>query len=117
MNASQREPLVPSAFVRQIDTEDGAALLDLHQNVCFSINPVGAKIWELLKQGYPATEIAARLIADYGIGELQASHDVSEFMNSLRDHHLLTYGAAKPPRLFERLRAFARYLKDLRLLE
>src|ERR1039458_8095163 len=35
--------------VRETASEDGAVLLDVEQGVCFSLNPVGLRIWELLK--------------------------------------------------------------------
>ena len=37
--------------VREVASEDGAVLLDVEQGVCFSLNPVGLKIWDLLKKG------------------------------------------------------------------
>jgi len=45
---------IPSG-VRQTASEDGAVLLDTEQGICFSLNPVGLTIWELLKQ-HPSVE-------------------------------------------------------------
>ncbi len=41
--------LLASPHVRAITTPDGAALLDIHAGTCYSLNPVGAKIWEQIQ--------------------------------------------------------------------
>ena len=43
------EDVVIAPSVRETASEDGAVLLDIEQGICFSLNPVGLKIWELLK--------------------------------------------------------------------
>src|SRR2546423_7552409 len=54
MENGKTEPVIKlSENVRETITQDGAVLLDIEQGLCFSMNPVGARIWEMLKQGYP----------------------------------------------------------------
>ena len=43
------EDIVIAPSVRETASEDGAVLLDIEQGICFSLNPVGLKIWELLE--------------------------------------------------------------------
>ena len=38
-----------SPDVRSTQSEDGAVLLDIRQGLCFSLNVVGAKVWEKLE--------------------------------------------------------------------
>ena len=42
-----RDMVIPDG-IRETVSEDGAVLLDIDQGICFSLNPVGLKIWELL---------------------------------------------------------------------
>jgi hypothetical protein len=114
MNVSKSEPLVPSAFARQIDHDDGAALLDVKQGVCFSINSVGLEIWSLLKEKHSPTQIAALLVAEYGIEQTQASEDVTEFIESLRAHHLLIAEGERPSGRFHRIIVLAQRLRGFR---
>ena len=51
------EILIPEG-IRQTTSPDGAVLLDIEQGICFSLNPVGLKIWELLKQGQSIDKVA-----------------------------------------------------------
>ena len=44
------EDIVIAPGVRETASEDGAVLLDIEQGICFSLNPVGLKIWELLEE-------------------------------------------------------------------
>lgn len=69
--------------------EDGAVLLDIKQGLCFSINPVGTRIWDLLKQGYSTEQIAAELQAQFDVPNLQLKQDISEFVGILMRENLL----------------------------
>ena len=44
--------------VRETASEDGAVHLDIEQGVCLSLNPVGLRIWELLKKRCSLDQIA-----------------------------------------------------------
>ncbi len=46
---SKAETIVIPATIRAAASDDGAVLLDIEQGVCFSLNAVGLKIWELLE--------------------------------------------------------------------
>jgi hypothetical protein len=89
MSFSNREPLLPSASVRQIDSEDGAALLDVKQGLCFSMNPVGLKIWGMLKLNQSIDQITNQLVGEFGLPEEQLRKDVFEFVENLKQNHLL----------------------------
>ena len=57
-DAITTEDVVIAPGVRETASEDGAVLLDIEQGICFSLNPVGLKIWELLKKHYSVDQIA-----------------------------------------------------------
>jgi len=102
--------------VREVTSEDGAVLLDIEQGICFSLNPVGLKIWDLLKKKSSLDQIVDALAAEFPVARDQLRSDASEFIESLRGKHLLgradETGSRKPgfiSRLLRRSR-FARTL-------
>src|ERR1700727_1965170 len=90
--------------VREVASEDGAVLLDVEQGVCFSLNPVGLKIWELLKKGCSLEQIADALGQEFSVSRPQLVSDATEFIAALEAKHLIRRpNQTKPERswLFE----------------
>jgi len=79
----------PSPSVRENNGSDGAVLLDIQQGICFSLNPVGAKIWALIKERKPTDDIIASLLKDFDVPEEQIRSDVAEFAVLLKQNGLL----------------------------
>ena len=71
--------------VREVASEDGAVLLDVEQGVCFSLNPVGLKIWELLKKGCSLDQIADALGQEFPVSRPQLLSDATEFVAALEE--------------------------------
>ena len=83
------EDIVIAPGVRETASEDGAVLLDIEQGICFSLNPVGLKIWELLKKRYSVDQIADALAQDFAVQRSQILSDVVEFLQSLEAKRLI----------------------------
>ena len=81
--------LVIAPGVREVSSEDGAVLLDLEQGVCFSLNPVGLKIWELLKKGCSLEQIADALGREFPVSRPQLVSDATEFIAALEAKQLI----------------------------
>lgn len=79
----------PSGSVRLINTEDGAALLDVRQNLCLGMTPTGAEIWGLLVQGHSADQIVDGICARFSVSYEQVYEDVQQFLINLREKGLL----------------------------
>jgi len=75
--------------VRETASEDGAVLLDVEQGICFSLNPVGLRIWELLKQRRSLDEIADALGLEFPVSRSQLLSDATEFIAALESKHLI----------------------------
>ena len=69
--------------VRETASEDGAVLLDIEQGICFSLNPVGLRIWELLKKKYSVDQIVDSLAQDFPVSRAQLISDTTEFIEAL----------------------------------
>jgi len=74
--------------VRETVNQDGAVLLDIEQGLCFSLNPVGTKIWEMIKDGRSVDEIADALENEFRLPRTQLLTDVSDFVKQLENMRL-----------------------------
>jgi hypothetical protein len=75
--------------IREAASQDGAVLLDIEQGICFSLNPVGLKIWELLKKDYSFDRIVDTLADDFEVSRSQLVSDIMEFVCALEAKHLI----------------------------
>jgi hypothetical protein len=78
-----------SDTIRRTDTPDGGILLDVHHGRMLCLNPVGAKIVELLDRGHDESRIVEELCKQYGVSEAIVRADVTEFVESLQKHQVL----------------------------
>lgn len=88
-SAATSVDLKPSAGVRNVNTQDGAVLLDIDQGLCFSMNPVAARIWEMLKMNHSVDFIVDTLANDFSVPRDQVLEDVRAFLCQLQNQHLL----------------------------
>lgn len=88
-------PGKPSQSVRHSETQDGAVLLDIRQGLCFSINPVGSRIWNMMKEEQSFDGIVDSLALEFGVPRQQIRIDVMEFATMLHKHGLLLTGAER----------------------
>ena len=103
-----REILIP-AGIRETTSQDGAVLLDIEQGICFSLNPVGLKIWELLKQGQSIDKVTDTLANEFPVSKQQILADTQEFISALEAKHLIRRPGQKQCRKswFARLMRFS----------
>jgi hypothetical protein len=75
--------------VRSTHGQDGAIVLDIRQGQMFNLNLVGSKILELLETGATESAITEKISQTFSVGKDVAETDVREFIESLKQHHLL----------------------------
>ncbi len=97
-NQITTEDMVIAPGVRETASEDGAVLLDIEQGICFSLNPVGLKIWQLLKTRHSVDEIADELAQAFPVSRSQLLSDVVEFLQSLEAKRLIHRADQTPSR-------------------
>ena len=86
-----------SDTIRRTQTVDGGILLDIHHGQMFCLNVVGAKILELMQQGYDEPRITEEISRDYQTSRDTVRADVREFIESLHQHHILNIRSADLP--------------------
>jgi hypothetical protein len=70
-------------------SQDGAVLVDVEQGLCFRLNPVGAKIWQMVKDGRSVDEIADAFEREFGVPRPQLLGDISAFLRQLERMRLI----------------------------
>ena len=86
-----------SDTIRRTQTVDGGILLDIHHGQMFCLNVLGAKILELMQQGYDESRITEEISRDYKVPRDTVRADVLEFIESLHKHHVLAIRSADVP--------------------
>ena len=78
-----------SEGIRSTHGQDGAVVLDIRQGQMFNLNFVGSRILELLETGATESAIVDEISQKFEVSRDIARSDVREFIESLKQHHLL----------------------------
>ena len=78
-----------SEGIRSTHGQDGAIVLDIRQGQMFNLNFVGSRILELLEIGVTESTIVDEISQKFEVSREIAESDVREFIESLKQHHLL----------------------------
>ena len=82
--------------IRRVSSADGGIVLDVRRGTMFQINPLGAKVLDLLDQGESFPNIANLLSAEFGVALDVVQADVNEFLDSLERHGVLDPRGPRP---------------------
>jgi hypothetical protein len=67
---------------------NGLALLNLKSNIYYSLNGVGAFIWELIQEPRSIADIRAAVLARYNVDPKRCQADVDALLKGLADNGL-----------------------------
>lgn len=102
-------PSVPSDSVREIETRDGAVLLDIQRGLCLAMTPSAILIWQMLKRAYSIDQVTDSLALQFSSeSHARIQQDVRQFIAELKDKGLLVTQETAPlsgPTLREKLLA------------
>lgn len=76
------------AHLRSIVDHDGAIILDIRNDLFFSMNPIGSYIWCRLLKGEEPDQIAKALAEETGTDIATVLVDVNEFLADLKTKQL-----------------------------
>jgi hypothetical protein len=72
-----------------------SAILNLKNSVYYGMNPVGARVWNLLKQPKSVTELRDALLEEYEVDEARCGDDLLALLETMRSEGLIeVWGAA-----------------------
>ncbi len=92
MNTNQFATWMISPEVRTTYSEDGAVLLDINKGLCYSLNPVAARIWvtiETSQGGITFDGIVGALETHFKVPRHQLGGDIDEYLSKLEDMGLV----------------------------
>ncbi len=71
------------------DLEGGAVLLNLESGVYFGLDPVGTRIWQLLREHGGLEEVLTRLLEEYEVERAQGEKDLLDLVVKLSRNGLI----------------------------
>jgi hypothetical protein len=77
-----------SPDVRSTYSEDGAVLLDIRKGLCYSLNPVAARVWSTVEaspSGIDFLGLVGVLQTHYKISRERLERDVDEYLSKLEN--------------------------------
>jgi Coenzyme PQQ synthesis protein D (PqqD) len=66
-----------------------AAILNLKNSVYYGMNPVGARVWDLLKQPRSVAEVRDVLLEEYEVDQERCEKDLLTLLGIMRDEGLI----------------------------
>ena len=71
-----------------------SAILNLKNSVYYGMNPVGARVWDLLKQPKSVTELRNALLEEYEVDEVRCGDDLLALLETMRSEGLIEVRSA-----------------------
>ena len=81
--------LVIPAQVMSRQVGDETVILDLGSGMYFGLDPVGARIWQLLSEGQSLDAVVTSLLGEYEVPEDQLRQDVDALVGELVSRGLI----------------------------
>lgn len=90
MNPTDAFRIPPHVMARQVGDE--TVILDLGSGTYFGLDPVGARMWQLIGEGKTLGETCDILLGEYDVPREQLELDVAELAEKLLAQKLITLG-------------------------
>ena len=92
MNLTDKVTIPEQVMARQVGEE--TVILDLASGTYFGLDPVGARIWQLLGEGRTLAEVCESMLAEYEVSRDEIERDVNELLAALVDKSLIKVESA-----------------------
>ena len=92
MKADSNAMWLVSPDVRSTYSEDGAVLLDIRKGLCYSLNPVAARVWSTVEaspSGVDLRGVVEVMETHYTISHEQLERDIDECLTKLENMGLV----------------------------
>ena len=87
MKLADRVRIPQEVLARQVGEE--TVMLDLANGTYFGLDPVGARIWQLLVEGKPLVEICDVMEGEYDATRDDIERDLLSLLDDLKAHGLI----------------------------
>ena len=87
MNLADKVTSPDQVMARQVGEE--TVILDLASGTYFGLDPVGARIWQLLGEGMTLAEVCESILAEYAVSQDEIERDLGDLLAALVDKELI----------------------------
>lgn len=87
MNLSEKVTIPTQVMARTVGDE--TVILDLASGTYFGLDPVGARIWQLMAEGRALVEICATMLNEYEVEHAQLEMDILRLTGELLERGLV----------------------------
>ena len=95
MNLTDKVTIPAEVMARQVGEE--TVILDLASGTYFGLNPVGARIWQLVSEGRALAEVCESMLDEYEVSREELERDLSGLLDTLTDKGLIKVESASLP--------------------
>ena len=88
MNLSDKVTIPAQVMARQVGDE--TVILDLASGTYFGLDPIGARIWQLIGEGKSLGEVCEALLAEYEVSREQLQGDLERLLQELGSKGLIS---------------------------
>jgi len=88
MNLSDKIKIPAQVMARQVGAE--TVILDLATGTYFGLDPVGARIWQLMSEGKTLSEVCDAMQAEFEVSREDIQRDVIELTEKLKAQQLIS---------------------------
>lgn len=89
MNLFDKVTIPAQVMARQVGEE--TVILDLASGTYFGLDPVGARIWQLMDEGRTFAEVCESMLAEYEVTQEEIERDVLRLAEELREKKLIIF--------------------------
>jgi hypothetical protein len=68
---------------------DESAILNMKNSVYYGVNPVGATVWNLLKEAKTVSEIRDAILDEYDVDQVRCEKDLFALLEEMRSEGLI----------------------------
>jgi hypothetical protein len=86
------ENLNPSSDAVESAVGDETVILHLKSGTYFGLDPMGTRIWAMLKEGVGPADICTRLTEEFDVGRDVVMADARRFLSELKANDILVNG-------------------------
>lgn len=90
MKTSDRVTIPPQVMARQVGEE--TVILDLPSGTYFGLDPIGARMWQLMGEGRTLGEVCEAMLKEYDVSRDALEHDILELAQKLLAQKLVSLG-------------------------
>ena len=91
MNLSNHVTVPAQVMARTVGNE--TVILDLASGTYYGLDPVGARMWQLMTEGQTLAQLCTQMLDEYEVSQEDIERDVLALVQTLLDKQLVSLGA------------------------